>query len=513
MYRTALLILFIVTLLLVPLAQQIRDMRPGAESAQTSIAQLVRLLTLPTLDRIDHYEGQLEERSILRQWILPPTQYLLTWLLAFGNEQAYVGDQGWLFYQSDLKTLYHSSPNLATAETAVEVILDFKHQLSARNIELIVFPTPIKPSILPDKFAPRIGPRILHPHNFQTIIDRLSNEGMFIFDPSDLLFATRSDSLTAPYLKTDTHWTPSAMEMVAGKLADLVYRTGVLTPGPDRIFQRHAMPVSHLGDIGQMLQLPDGQSLFPEETVTVQQIQTINGRLWQSDLSAQLLFLGDSFSNIYSLEEMGWGTAAGLAEQLSFELQHPIDKITRNADGAYATRQALFQDLQKGDDRLAGKKLVIYQFAMRELFLGDWRQFDLTSLDGRITPGSNLSGNEKAINKQVIEITAVVKERSQPPQPGSVPYPECLIAIHLKQMTNRDQSIPAELLPTELLAFTWGMKDNRWTTAANLEVGQSVHLRLQPWSDVEAEYGSYNRRELDSEEAWLLDTYWGEIVR
>ena len=75
-YRTALLILFIVTLLLVPLAQQIRDMRPGAESAQTSIAQLVRLLTLPTLDRIDHYEGQLEERSILRQWILPPTQYL-----------------------------------------------------------------------------------------------------------------------------------------------------------------------------------------------------------------------------------------------------------------------------------------------------------------------------------------------------------------------------------------------------------------------------------------------------
>ena len=150
---------------------------------------------------------------------------------------------------------------------------------------------------------------------------------------------------------------------------------------------------------------------------------------------------------------------------------------------------------------------------MRELFLGDWRQFDLTSPDGRITPGGNLSGNEKAINKQVIEIIAVVKERSQPPQPGSVPYPECLIAIHLKQMTNRDQSIPAGLLPTELLAFTWGMKDNRWTTAANLEVGQSVHLRLQPWSEVEAEYGSYNRRELDSEEAWLLDTYWGEIVR
>ena len=62
------------------------------------------------------------------------------------------------------------------------------------------------------------------------------------------------------------------------------------------------------------------------------------------------------------------------------------------------------------------------------------------------------------------------------------------------------------------MVFTWGMKDNRWTTAANLKVGQSVHLRLQSWSEVEAEYGSYNRRELDSEEAWLLDTYWGEIA-
>ena len=512
MYRTALLMLFIVTLLLVPLAQQIRDMRPGAESAQTSVAQLVRLLTLPTLDRIDHYEDQLEERSILRQWILSPTQYLLTWLLAFGNEQAYVGDQGWLFYQSDLKTLYHSPPNPATTETAVEVILDFKHQLSARGIELIVFPTPIKPSILPDKFFPRIRPRILYPRNFQTVVDRLSNEGVVIFDPSDLLFATRSDSPTVPYLKTDTHWTPSGMQMVAAKLADLVYRTDLLTPEPDRVFQRHALQVSHLGDIGQMLQLPDSQSLFPEETVTVQQIQTINGRLWQPDSSAQLLFLGDSFSNIYSLEGMGWGTAAGLVEQLSFELQHPIDKITRNADGAYATRQALFQNLQKGDDRLVGKKLVIYQFAMRELFLGDWRQFDLTSPDGRTIPDSNLSGNEKAIDKQVIEITAVVKERSQPPQPGSVPYPECLVAIHLEQVTSREPSLPTEVLPTELLVFTWGMKDNRWTTAANLEVGQPVHLHLQSWSEVEAEYGSYNRRELDSEEAWLLDTYWGEIA-
>ena len=55
------------------------------------------------------------------------------------------------------------------------------------------------------------------------------------------------------------------------------------------------------------------------------------------------------------------------------------------------------------------------------------------------------------------------------------------------------------------------MRENQWTEAATFKVGQEVSLRLRPWNSVEVDYGSYNRKELENEDAWLLNVYWGEI--
>jgi alginate O-acetyltransferase complex protein AlgJ len=90
-----------------------------------------------------------------------------------------------------------------------------------------------------------------------------------------------------------------------------------------------------------------------------------------------VLVLGDSFSNIYSLASMGWGDSAGFAEQLSYTLGRPVDRIVQNSDGAYATRLALRRMLATGEDRLAGTRVVIWQFAARELAMGDWRVIEL----------------------------------------------------------------------------------------------------------------------------------------
>jgi alginate O-acetyltransferase complex protein AlgJ len=80
--------------------------------------------------------------------------------------------------------------------------------------------------------------------------------------------------------------------------------------------------------------------------------------------------LGDSFSNIYSLASMGWGESAGFVEQASYALARPVDRIVQNDDGAFATRAML---LRAGPERLGGKRVVIWQFAARELAFGDWR--------------------------------------------------------------------------------------------------------------------------------------------
>ena len=97
----------------------------------------------------------------------------------------------------------------------------------------------------------------------------------------------------------------------------------------------------------------------------------------ERERSAEVLILGDSFTNIYAQASLGWGTAAGLAEHLSAALGRPVDRIVQNDQGAHATRELLARQIAESPDRLDGVRVVVYQFATRELSVGDWRIVDL----------------------------------------------------------------------------------------------------------------------------------------
>ena len=62
---------------------------------------------------------------------------------------------------------------------------------------------------------------------------------------------------------------------------------------------------------------------------------------------------------------------------MSFQLQEPVDRIALNAGGALAARRALQRHLDSSTGRIDGKRVVIYQFAVRELAQGDWRLLGL----------------------------------------------------------------------------------------------------------------------------------------
>ena len=70
---------------------------------------------------------------------------------------------------------------------------------------------------------------------------------------------------------------------------------------------------------------------------------------------------------------MGWGVSAGLGPHLALALGRGVDVIAQNDSGAFATRQVLARELDAGSDRLAGKRVVIWEFASRELAVGDWK--------------------------------------------------------------------------------------------------------------------------------------------
>jgi alginate O-acetyltransferase complex protein AlgJ len=164
------------------------------------------------------------------------------------------------------------------------------------------------------------------------------------------------------------------MEEVAGALARLVRQTVDLpAPATPPAWKSVPLPVSRVGDVVDMLKLPEEQKLFVPQAVTAHQVRDDKDAPWQPSEKGDVLLLGDSFTNVFSQEPMGWGEAAGLAPHLAKALGRELDVIARNDAGSYATRKLLSEALGAGEDRLAGKRVVIWEFASRELTAGDWR--------------------------------------------------------------------------------------------------------------------------------------------
>lgn len=473
---------------------------------------------------IEDYERQLEDRSLLTRRLLGPTQSWLTAMSGLGNEKVYVGKGGWLFYGPDVD--YLTGPGflepavlerrarggkdhtLPPAPDPRPAILEFHKQLAHRGIALVLMPTPGKAAIHPEKLSSRFdfGGAPLNNASFQQFQRDMEAGGVLLFDPAPLLAEKSNASRGSPqFLRTDTHWTPEAMQFVAEQLAAFIDSHCPLAPRARVLFGERQQDVENLGDIAAILNLPEWQTLFPRETVTIRPISDPDGQDWLAGQTADVLLLGDSYTNIYSLPEMNWGAAAGLVEQLSFVLQRPVDRLAQNDGGSHAVRQALCRELSGGHDRLAGKRVVIWQFAARELAYGDWK---ILSLPERTSPGDGAQYGAPALAAGELLIRGNVRSAAGAPKPGSVPYRDAVTALHLGEVEAADGDFPNR----EIVVYLWGLRDNRLTNAARFAPGQNVSLRVVPWDSVREKYERFNRIELDDPDFWLVElpTYWGK---
>jgi lysophospholipase L1-like esterase len=254
-------------------------------------------------------------------------------------------------------------------------ILGLRDQLAERGIELVIMPTPVKPSIHAGQMTARLANHStpLRNRSFDACMDELRAAGVRVFDPAPLMMARKNQGVL--YLATDTHWRPEAMQAVAEALAEEV--APLLAERVPMRWSTVEETHRQLGDIATMLDMAVWQTAVDPETVTVKRVVNADGQAWRPNSDSEVLLLGDSFSNIYSLEGMGWGGAGGLAEHLSLALQRPLDRLCRNDAGAHTSRGMLAQALVKDPHFLDGKRVVVWQFAERELFVGDWKMIEL----------------------------------------------------------------------------------------------------------------------------------------
>lgn len=462
----------------------------------------------PSAKDLQALEKQIESSSHLHTNVRPIVQSLLTTHLRTGSQQAVLAQNNWLFYRPDLEHLT-GPPFLSPAHLAkrrqypgmlpdpVAAILDFHRQLRQRDIQLLVVPIPSKGAIASHHLT---GNPALHPANasFEPFLQTLESKGVATINLATLFHSQRATHPeTELYLRTDTHWTPQSMQLAASRIASIIAPNTPPNPSP-------TIPIDlvHRGDLVPMLGTDSDTSERFKETAHIEQVTRGSG-LWRPDTTSDVLLLGDSFANIFSLNSMGWGESAGLAEHLSRAADRPLDTITRNSDGAFATREMLAAQLARGQDRLAGKRWVIWTFAERELSFGNWK---LLPLQAAPRPPENFL---ELAPGTTATVTATVANISHVPRPNSVAYPDHLCSVHLVDISPRsDSNLPPKA--TSAIVLTWSMRNRIWTDAARWRPGDRVSLKVRPWFELEPSLGKTNQSTLDDPALLAVDPLWAD---
>lgn len=480
------------------------DSIQNQEEPPLSIIERLNERNTDLLHTIENYEFLIEEKSLYKKRVIPIAQSNLLRIFKTGNEQTWV-DKNNLYYKAanlyltlpgflDPKQLEARENNERVQANPLKAIVDFKKQLEEKGIHLMIIPVPPKAS-----FTVANKNQIpLNNKSYNRLVDVLRKENIIVCDLFDLF--KNNKFRNSGFLSYDTHWSPEAMQLAAkevGRLLDsLSIEKGMIH------YDLKKIKVENHGDLANMLSLENTNVYFDTQITEIEQI-TENNFLFRSNKQSDILVLGDSYSNIFSLGRMDWGESAGLTEHISAIMKKPVDRIVRNDDGAYATRKTLSNELKKGINRLDGKKIIIWQFAARELSLGNWKLF-------------NFDLNEKYVSSNffvpkvnsVYIVNGVVKGVSKIPAKGSVPYEEQVISIHISELTE----IHSGLNLGQSVVYLLGMENNELTTAAGLRPGDTVKLKLYNWNDFAHQFGSFNRSDLEDDELALEDPCWGELI-
>jgi len=467
----------------------------AAKDAHVGFVGHITALNESLKQRLKRHERSLEENSPLSRMTLPWLQYFSCRFLGQGNEKVYIGRKGWLFYRPDVDHLLgrgflaNQSEDKSWSSNPIPALIRFQEDLASRGIRLLVVPVPSKaaiaPSYLSTRFTGTDAP--LENPSYPIFLEQLRSHGIEALDLSVPLSKMKTPSDDPCYLKTDTHWAPCGMEQAAALIASRIRGTAEISAADSSRFTRTApLTITNRGDLAVMLKLPTETSHYPPEDTVIHPVNGPDGKAWKAAPSAEVLILGDSFARIYSGEDLGWGTSAGLAEQLSYFLQQPVDLLAINAGGASTSRQAL----ARSPERLNGVKTLVYEFAMRELTSGNWK----------VIPLPPVTAVNRHSEQPSLRISGTIAGVTHPPSPTGSPYRDVITCLHLKNVRGTSEK--------EILVFLYGMRNHALTQASGLDVGQEVSLEVVPWERKERELGSIQRVEPSGEEAELEGIYW-----
>jgi len=298
------------------------------------------------------------------------------------------GANGWLFFVPELRYLSVGpfwGDNAAKVSHALSpegadplpAILDFKRQLDRIGVELLVVPVPAKAQIYPDDIAGDVitvaknadPPRL--DRDQTAFYAELAKQGVKVLDLTPTFLKNRR-SATDGYLycQQDTHWSSRGCALAAATIATAINTRPWLKAITKHKYTVASKTVAINGDMAEM----NGAPKVSAETLKVAVVSEVKAGAknpagsWRQ---SPIVLLGDSHNLVFSTGGDMLVAGAGLPDHLARQLGFPVDVVAVRGSGATPARVNL---LRRGD-KLAGKKLIIWCFTVREFTEGQgWRK-------------------------------------------------------------------------------------------------------------------------------------------
>jgi len=363
----------------VPLVQAVREII--VQKRVPLVADLFR--KIPSKEGLHGWDAAQRDNSWLAERIRDP---LLQWrwtMFRDAGSKAIPGVGDWLFYAPDVQYLARPDardPRLlrgSAFDTLFKghrvylndprvAILDFRDQLRARGIELLVVPVPTKASIHPERLNPAI--ETPSPSPTLKLIEDLRASHVAVVDLFSPMLAARGKAL---YLRQDTHWEPAGLGVAVPVIAAAVQEklSGKSAASP---WTLRDTVISRWGDIAEMTKLPERRKIWPEQRLVIPRVVDASGRGYRDADTARVLWLGDSYSRIYQTDAPG---SAGVISRVAQLLGEPLKSIVN--DGGASTK--VREQLAHGPEMLKGVKVVVWEFVERDIRFGDggWKPVEL----------------------------------------------------------------------------------------------------------------------------------------
>jgi hypothetical protein len=446
---------------------------------------------IPTNDKVRSYEKAIENGSVIAKYARLWLQFPLTCFGDQGNKKVVVGRDGWLFYRPSFDYATKPNSNFYGESRPFQAIIAFHQALKEQGVDLILLPIPGKSSIYPEHLSKRYKSSLDPAVNIYAdeFFQKVRDAGIQVIDPASILWKAKKSQDKLLYLEQDTHWSPEGMKIIARCLADTILASRWAKEASQKSYKTQQVEVRRYGDLYDMLDIPKSYGFYEPISIKIEKvIDSKTGGTCKSNANSPIVLLGDSFTNIFSKSEMGWGEHAGFAEHLALNLGMPIDVIAINDGGATGSRE----QLARRANALVGKKLVIWQFPTRDLTNPEsqWKIINIPKPSKIGVKPQKHKIIEQVIEKPEVQEPEIEKPKeknlvvmgevilvSNVPDPSQVAYSDCLTYIKYRIISVEQ----GEYKDSEIIVVFWGMKKSKLTPAARFQLGEKHRLILEPF--------------------------------